>query len=46
MQKKGIIFEPSIPYSQKQNGVSKQIGKTIKGMTRTTILKKNIDNDL
>lgn len=46
MQKEGIIFEPSVLYSQEQNGVSKQTRKTIMDMTRATILERNINNDL
>lgn len=46
MQKKGIIFELFALYSQEQDGVFKQTGKTIMDMTRATILKGNIDNDL
>lgn len=46
MQKEGIIFEPSAPYSQEQNGVSEQMGRTIMDMTRATILEGNIGNEL
>ena len=46
MQKERIIFEPSAPYSQEQNGVSERTGRTIMDMTRATILEGNIDNDL
>lgn len=46
MQKEKISFEPSALYFQKQNGVLKQIGRTIKDMIRATILKKNIDDHL
>lgn len=46
MQKKDIIFEPSAPYSQEQNGVSKQTGKIIMDMTRATIFKGKIDDEL
>ena len=45
MQKESIVFEPFAPYSQKQNGVSKRMGKTIMDITRATILERNIDND-
>ena len=46
MEKEGIIFEPSAPYSQEQNGVSERMGRTIMDMTRATILEGNIDDDL
>lgn len=42
----GIIFEPSAPYSQEQNGVSERGGRTIMDMTRATILEGNINDDL
>ena len=46
MQKEGITFEPSVPYSQEQNGVSEQTGRTIIDMNRTKILEGNINDDL
>lgn len=46
MQKEGITFEPSVPYSQEQNGVSERAGRTIMDMTKATILEGNINNDL
>lgn len=46
MQREGIIFEPSAPYSQEQNGVSEQMERTIMDMTRATILEGNIDDEL
>ena len=46
MQKEGITFEPSAPYSQEQNDVSERMGRTIMDMTRATILEGNIDDDL
>ena len=46
MQKEEITFEPSAPYSQEQNGVSEQTGRTIMDMTRATILEGNSDDDL
>lgn len=46
MQKEGIIFELSAPYSQEQNGVSERMGKTIMDMTRAIILEGNIDDEL
>lgn len=46
MQKEDITFEPSASYSQEQNRVSKQMGKTIMDMTRATILESNINNEL
>lgn len=46
MQKEKIIFELFAPYSQEQNGISKQTGKTVIDMTRVTILEMNINDDL
>lgn len=46
LETEGIIFEPSAPYSQEQNGVSKQVGQTIMDMAQTTILEGNILDDL
>lgn len=46
MSKEGIIFEPSAPYSQEQNGISERVGRTIMDMTCATILDGNIDDDL
>ncbi len=46
MQRKGITFEPSAPYSQEQNGVSERTERTIMDVTRATILEGNIDDDL
>ena len=46
MQREGIIFEPSLPYAQEQNGVSERMGRTIMDMTRATILEGNIDDKL
>ena len=46
MSKEGIIFEPSAPYSQEQNGVSERVGQTIMDMARATILDRTIDDDL
>lgn len=46
MEKEGIIFEPSAPYSQEQNGVSERMGRTIMDITRATILEGNIDDEL
>ena len=46
MQKEGITFKPSAPYSQEQNGVSKRTERTIIDMARATILEGNIDDDL
>lgn len=45
MEKDGITFEPSAPYSQEQNGVSERMGRMIMDMTRATILEGNIDDD-
>ncbi len=44
MQKEGIMFEPSLPYSQEENRVSEQMGKAIMDMTKRTILEDNIDD--
>lgn len=46
LSKEGIIFEPSAPYSQEQNGVSERMGRTIMDMTRATILEGNLDDNL
>lgn len=46
MQRERITFEPSAPYSQKQNGVSERMGRAIMDMTRATILEGNIDDEL
>lgn len=46
MQKEGIIFKASTPYSLKQNDVSEQIKRTIIDITRATIFEKNINDDL
>lgn len=46
LEKEGIVFEPSTPYSQEQNGVSEQVGQTIMDMARATILEGNLSDDL
>lgn len=46
LEKEGIIFEPSAPYSQEQNGVSERVGRTIMDMTRATILEGNLCDNL
>ena len=46
MQRKGITFKPSAPYTQEQNKVSKQIEKTIMDMTKVTILEGNINDEI
>ena len=46
LSKEGIIFKLSAPYSQELNGLSERTGRTIIDMTRVTILKGNIDDDL
>ena len=46
MKKEGITFEPSAPYSQKQNGVSERMERTIMNTTRATILEENIKDEL
>lgn len=38
MLKEGITFEPSVPYSQEQNGTSERMGRTIMDITRATII--------
>ena len=43
---RGIIFEPSAPYSQEENGVSERTGRTIMEMVRVTILEGGIDDTL
>ena len=43
---RGIIFEPSSPYSQEENGVSERTGRTIMEMVRVTILEGGIDDTL
>lgn len=40
------MFKLSAPYCQKHYGVSKRIEKTIMDMTRATILKGNINDNL
>ena len=40
----GIVFEPSAPYSQEQNGVSEQTGRTIMDMARATIIEGDLDD--
>ncbi len=42
----GIIFEPSAPYSQEENGVSKRTGRTIMEMVRATILEGRMEDTL
>ena len=39
----GIILEPSAPYSQEENGVSKRLGRTLIEMARALIIKGGID---
>lgn len=46
LEKEGIVFEPSAPYSREQKGVSERVGRTIMDMTRATILEGNIDDEL
>lgn len=46
LRKEGITFEPSAPYSQEQNGVSKRVGRNIMDMTRATILEGNLNDEL
>lgn len=43
---RGIIFEPSAPYSQEENGVSERSGRTIIEMVRATILEGDMDDTL
>lgn len=42
----GIVFEPSAPYSQEENGVSERTGRTIMEMVRATILEGGMDDTL
>ena len=46
LQREEITFEPSAPYSQEQNNISKRMGKRIMDITKATILEGNIDNNL
>lgn len=46
LTKQGIVFEPSAPYSQEENGVSERTGRTIMDMVRATILEGGIDDNL
>ena len=46
VEKEEIIFKPSAPYSQEQNGVLEQVGRTIMDMARATILERNLNDDL
>ena len=46
LEKEGIVFETSAPYSQEQYGVSERVGRTIMDMTRATLLEANIDDEL
>ena len=38
----GIVFEPSAPYSQEQNGVSERTDRTIMDMARATIIEGDL----
>lgn len=46
MYRKSITFEPSAPYSQEQNRVSKRTERMIIDITRAIILEDNINDDL
>ncbi len=46
LTKQEITFEPSVPYSQEESGVSERTGRTIIDMVRATILEGGIDNTL
>ena len=46
MLKKGIEFEPSAPYFQKQNGISERKGRTLMERVRSTIIGGNIPDNL
>ena len=46
LKKERIVFEPSVSYSQEQNGVSERVRRTIMDMTRATILEGNINDEL
>ena len=46
LQKQGIIFKPSAPYSQEQNRVSERTSKTLIDMIHASMLEGNNDNDL
>ncbi len=46
IEREGIIFEPSAPYSEEQNSVFERMGRTIMDMTKATILEGNIDDEL
>lgn len=41
-----MVFEPSAPYSQKENGVSEKTGKTIMDMVQAMILEGSINDIL
>lgn len=40
----GIVFEPFVPYSQEQNGVSEPTGRTIMDMARATITEGDLSD--
>lgn len=46
LTKQEITFEPSAPYSQEENGVSKKTRRTIMDLVRATILEGGIDDTL
>jgi hypothetical protein len=42
----GIVYEPSAPYSQEENGVSERCGRTLLTSARATILGGGLPDDL
>ncbi len=46
MQEQGIEFEPSAPYSQKQNGLAERKGRTLMERVSSTILGRAIPDNL
>lgn len=46
MQKEGIPFKRSTPYSQEQNDIFERIKRIIMDITRAILLKDNINDNL
>lgn len=46
MLAKGILFEPSAPYSQEENGISERKGRTLMERVRSTIIAGGIPDEL
>lgn len=46
MLAKGILFEPSAPYSQEENGISEQKGRTLMERVQATIIAGGIPDEL